>query len=328
VGNAGIGMLTIVNGAQVSNTVGSIGKAVNSLGFVTVDGTGSTWTNTGDVNVSTAGFATLTVRNGGTVSVGGLLSVGTLGTVRGNSTIAGNVQNGGLVVPSGSSSPEGALHINGNFTQTAAGNLQIEIGGTAAGSQYDQLLVTGSVALDGMLQVSLVNGFAPVAGNSFNILDFTSLSGTFGTVDLPTMNGRIVWDSSHLYDSGALGGTLSVVATYYAGDFNRDGHVNAADILLAMAALTDTPDYQTGHGLTDPTLFGMVADVNGDGSFNNGDLQALLDDLNSGGGSSDPVPEPASGLLAAGSMMLMLLRGRALLIRPRTSVDFCHRRSV
>jgi phosphatidylinositol-3-phosphatase len=97
-------------------------------------------------------------------------------------------------------------------------------------------------------------------------------------------------DESSLFQSG-------VILPFLPGDFNRDGHVDTADIAAAMAALTDTANYQTGHGLTDPTWFKKVADVNNDGSFNNADLQYLLNTINSGGGSADPVPEPASGWL-------------------------------
>lgn len=104
------------------------------------------------------------------------------------------------------------------------------------------------------------------------------------------------WSTNQLY----TGGILAVVdINFLPRDFNRYGHVNAADIALAMAALTDSANYQTGHGLTDPTLFSMVADVNGDGSFNNADLQYLLTTLKSGGGSTDSVPEPATFTLAA-----------------------------
>jgi len=59
-----------------------------------------------------------------------------------------------------------------------------------------------------------------------------------------------------------------------------------------------------------------IGDINGDGVVNNADLQALLSLLQSGGGSNAAVPEPASlVLLAAGSLMLMWRRGKALIAR-------------
>jgi len=60
-----------------------------------------------------------------------------------------------------------------------------------------------------------------------------------------------------------------------------------------------------------------MGDLNGDGQVNNADLQMLLDDLKINGEMTDPVPEPAAFvLLAAGSLMLLLRRGRTRL--PRT----------
>ena len=60
----------------------------------------------------------------------------------------------------------------------------MELGGTTAGSQYDQLNVTGSVTLSGAtLTVSLINGFNPVTGNSFTIINndgTDAVSGQFG----------------------------------------------------------------------------------------------------------------------------------------------------
>ena len=83
------------------------------------------------------------------------------------------------------------MTIAGNFTQTSAGSLNIAIGGMTAGTQYDQLVVTGSAALDGTLNVSLINGFAPVAGNEFGFLTFNSLSGVFATENLPSLGGGL-----------------------------------------------------------------------------------------------------------------------------------------
>ncbi|NQV26997.1 MAG: hypothetical protein HQ518_21820 [Rhodopirellula sp.] len=61
-----------------------------------------------------------------------------------------------------------------------------EIGGLTTGESfagaddgYDQINVTNSLTVDGSLQVSLVNGFMPSAGDRFDILTYGSSTGTF-----------------------------------------------------------------------------------------------------------------------------------------------------
>jgi hypothetical protein len=51
-----------------------------------------------------------------------------------------------------------------------------------------KLNVTNVLSLRGTLTVNLANSFAPVAGNSFDILDWGTRSGVFSTVNLPTLN--------------------------------------------------------------------------------------------------------------------------------------------
>ena len=65
---AGGGTLTIRNGGAVSNGFGSLAMHSGSTGAATVDGTGSTWTNSADLHVGYCGTGTLTIRNGGSVS--------------------------------------------------------------------------------------------------------------------------------------------------------------------------------------------------------------------------------------------------------------------
>jgi hypothetical protein len=96
------------------------------------------------------------------------------------------------------------------------------------------------------------------------------------------------------------------------GDFNRDGHVNAADILPAMKALTNPVGYEAQYGVS-PADLPIIGDVNDDGSFNNADLQYLLTTLKSGGGSTDSVPEPASWVLAF--LALTTVSGTRLCVR-------------
>ena len=70
VGDAHQSQMTIQNGATVSNAVGFIGSASNSTGTATVDGAGSTWTNSGNLTVGDGGTGTLTIQDGGAVSNG------------------------------------------------------------------------------------------------------------------------------------------------------------------------------------------------------------------------------------------------------------------
>ncbi len=74
VGEAGTGTLQISDGGAVSNTSGnndlpaSIGDSAGSSGMVTVTGSGSLWTNNGDLNVGNSGTGTLLISSGGGVS--------------------------------------------------------------------------------------------------------------------------------------------------------------------------------------------------------------------------------------------------------------------
>ena len=98
--------------------------------------------------IQTGGSSTL---NGGTLA-GGPFSINA-GALLGSGTINANVTNGGQVIPGGTGAA-GTSTINGNYTQTATGTLDIDIGGTTAGSQYDQLAVSGTASLGGTVNVA------------------------------------------------------------------------------------------------------------------------------------------------------------------------------
>ena len=118
------------------------------------------------------------VVSSGTI-VGGTLQMSG-GTLSGNSTIQANVFNSGSTSPGVNNA--GMLSIKGNFNQTSTGALNIAIGGTTAGTQYDQLAVTGSVALAGVLNLSTFNGFSASNGNQFVIVTGASRTGLFSSV--------------------------------------------------------------------------------------------------------------------------------------------------
>jgi hypothetical protein len=71
----------------------------------------------------------------------------------------------------------------------------------------------------------MISGFTPQPGNAFDILEWGSLAGTFGAVNLPSLSPSLAWNTSQLYSTGVI----SIVAATLAGDFNNDGTVDAAD---------------------------------------------------------------------------------------------------
>ena len=91
------------------------------------------------------------------------------------------------------------------------------------------------------------------------------------------------------------------------GDFNRDGRVDAADIVSMLTALADLSAYQSAKNLTGPQMT-LLGDLNGDGSVSNADIQALLDLVAGGGGSIAGVPEPSTLILAPLGLVCLILR--------------------
>ena len=132
----------------------------------------------------------------------GLGAGGTLTINPSTFTNQGTLQanNGGTLTISNFSSPQGGtigagvgstVTINGNITEGSTGVINVDIGGTSAG-QFGKINITGAATLAGTLTATIVNGFAPIVGNSFQVIAYASHSGTFGTttgVNLPVGQG-------------------------------------------------------------------------------------------------------------------------------------------
>ncbi len=151
-------------------------------------------------------------QTGGSTVVDGVLSAGgglllDGGTLGGSGSILGNLVNNGVVAPGNS---PGTLAITGDYTQ--GGTLQIEI----ASDAHDQLAVSGTAILGGVLEVALLGGptFMPSIGQVFDILSATVVSGQFATTYLPMLGAGSDWNVQYLTD--AFGDTdvvrLQVVA--------------------------------------------------------------------------------------------------------------------
>ncbi len=155
------------------------------------------FTNSGTVGlqVGTVNFgAGFTQTVGSTILSGGTLSGSLIdlqgGSLSGGGSVNASVRNAGQINPGGSGA--GRLAISGNYTQLASGILNFDLGGLTAGSQFDQLVVTGSVTLDGTLNVSLINGFTPANNDAFAVLTFGSRSGDFATKNGLDLGGGMI----------------------------------------------------------------------------------------------------------------------------------------
>ena len=111
---------------------------------------------------------------------GGTLQLFPGSTLSGDSLIQANVVSAATTNPGNNGI--GVLTIGGNFTQFGAGTLDVQIGGTDSGSQYDQLAVTGATQLSGSLTITLSNGFSPAVGNTFSIITYAARAGEFAVV--------------------------------------------------------------------------------------------------------------------------------------------------
>jgi T5SS/PEP-CTERM-associated repeat protein len=286
VGYAGQGTLTITEGGRVESGHGYVGCVAGGSGAVLLSGASSSWHTEGFVYVGSSAPGSLTVNNfGGSPASGGVsasdFDVGFHGVLKGFGFLSGAVQNSGLVAPGDS---WGSLDIHGAYLQSAAGTLEIELGGTTPASEYDQLKVHEGATLNGTLEVKLAGSFVPAVSESFDILDWGSLSGTFSTVELPPLPAGRVWDMSQLYTTGVLR-----VVGISPADFEEDGDVDGGDLLM----------WQAGFGASGTGTHGG-GDADGDLDVDGADFLLWQRHMGSaaGGAPSTSVPEPATLALA------------------------------
>ncbi len=125
------------------------------------------------------------------------------GRLSGAGTVTGNVSNAATVSP-GSLTP-GRLNIVGNYTCNPTAILDVRIGGTGVG-QFDVLAVTSTATRAGALNVTLVGGYTPSGGERFDVMTFTSGTGSF-IPNLPQLPPGLAWDVQ--YGTNAV--TLAVI---------------------------------------------------------------------------------------------------------------------
>jgi len=130
------------------------------------------------------------------------------GRLTGQGSISGSVSNSATI--DFGASP-GMLSISGDYTETSQAQLQIKIGGTAAGTSYDQLAVGGNAALAGTLTVSNWNGFTPSPGDVYTTLVCKARSGVFSAINSFSALGAIYFTNRVVIEPGNASPTAQLV---------------------------------------------------------------------------------------------------------------------
>ncbi|MBY0527249.1 MAG: hypothetical protein K2R98_27890 [Gemmataceae bacterium] len=75
------------------------------------------------------------------------------------------------------------INDSGSYHQGPAGVLEVKIGGTIPGTQYDQIVIAGATTLNGVLTTSLVNGFTPSASDVITFIrNAAAVTGAFASL--------------------------------------------------------------------------------------------------------------------------------------------------
>ncbi len=174
--------------------------------------------------------AGVTTLNDGTLEIvdsvsnpadGGLQIKG--GVLDGSGTIEGNVTVDGGSLKVGHS--PGLMIINGNYTQTANGLMDMEVWGTVPGYLYDQLRVQGNAYLNGALTIDFGNGFVP-GRFAFWHVKYVFRIGKFSSVRVnnpaPGRIYRLIYSTSGVYSSTDLLADPNAATSYYGIDFKNE----------------------------------------------------------------------------------------------------------
>jgi hypothetical protein len=221
----------LMNGSSGTVTIGSTGELRTTSDFGGSASIGSnpfvgnmTLVNQGAIRSQTSGRTV-------TVNPSSLTNQGTLEAINGGNLSITNFEPNAGLLHTGTGS---LISVTGDFTQSAAGAIQVELAGAAA-SEFGRVTVSGIATLDGTLNLQFANGFEPAVGATFPVLTYASRIGQFGAIIHNLPAGLTL-----LPNYGTTSLTLTVVNAVLAADEPRgDANGVIEGELSAIAAAVE-----------------------------------------------------------------------------------------
>ena len=205
------GGITITNGLTlngqgtfIGNAGGNVPAFLSFAGTQTLSGVGQLTFSDGD-NGSSAGETGIRISNGsltidsGITIRGGIAQIGSAGQpLLNRGTIISDTPGRPLTLIGHSLINEGTLAarvgganilVASDLVLSPSSVLSFVLEGRRLGLDYGQVSVAGNVAFDGTLRVALTNGFTPVVGDTFALLNDGSRSGGFRRTEGLALSG-------------------------------------------------------------------------------------------------------------------------------------------
>ncbi|MBN1577895.1 MAG: DUF2341 domain-containing protein, partial [Chitinispirillaceae bacterium] len=241
--NISAGTLSIGSGGTTGSVVGNIANSSaltfnrsNTLSYGGVISGSGSMTKTGAGALTLSGTNTYTGTT--TVLAGSLLVTGSLAsgsavtvasgaTLGGTGTVSGTVAANGAI--SAGTTGYGTLTIGNSLTFSSSGSLVAALGGTTAGTNYDQVVMsTGTLTLaNATLSLSL--GFAASVSNTFTVINnagSNAVSGTFNGISQGGSTDVVYGGMKYTFTVSYTGGTGNDVvltcASILANDYTWD----------------------------------------------------------------------------------------------------------
>lgn len=222
--------------AQPLNNTGTIELGAAGLAAASLNSTGGITTAPGGAIVGHGQINGLLTNNGSLAGNSPTEFLEINGTVRGSGFMKDvridDTHIVGLTDTTAVVSLEGSYMLNGDGSR-----LEIELDGLAPGTKHDQLVSTGTITLDGILDVSFIDSdfsYNSASGDRFTIFTATSpLLGAFDAINLPNAGGgaHLTWLPPDFSNPNEIVLEIATAVPYDA-DYDLDGDVDGRDFLL------------------------------------------------------------------------------------------------